>query len=370
MITRLSLQNFRSYTDAQVHAATRLVVLTGNNGAGKTNALEALSLFAPGRGLRGATLDDMARHGGPSAWGISVQLENDTRLGTGVTAESPGKRSLRVNGAAGLIADLPQHLSVLWLTPAQDRLFMDGASERRRFLDRLVLALYPGHAGHVARYEHAMRERLKLLGDGRADPQWLAALEARIAEHGVAASHARSETVAALAGLSASPLHDCLIPISMRLEGSLESLLAQGLPALDIEDRTKALLARNRSDDARAGRTSFGPGRVDLLVRHAGKDQSADQCSTGEQKILLTSLILAQAQLVQQLTGRAPLLLLDEIAAHLDAERRTGLFDTLDALRLPCWMTGTDASLFASLRSRATFVQVDEGKLDSQPFTG
>jgi DNA replication and repair protein RecF len=364
MITQLSLKNFRSYTDAKVVAAMPLVVLTGDNGVGKTNALEALSLFAPGRGLRGATLDEMARQGGSIGWGISVQLAGGTRIGTGVTAESPGKRSLRVNGAAANISELPEHLSVLWLTPAQDRLFMDGASERRRFLDRLVLALYPAHAGHVARYEHAQRERLKLLTEGRADPVWLTALEARIAEHGVIASHARWEAVEALSRLSAIPLHNSLFPISMTLHGALEGLLAQGLPALAVEEQVKLLLARNRNDDARTGRTNFGPNRVDLLVRHDSKNQAADQCSTGEQKILLTCLILAQAQLIQQLTGRAPLLLLDEIAAHLDAGRRAALFDILHGLALPCWMTGTDAALFSGLNNRANFVQVSDGKLD------
>jgi DNA replication and repair protein RecF len=365
MIAQLSLKNFRSYTDAKLVATLPLVVLTGDNGAGKTNALEALSLFAPGRGLRSATLDEMARQGGGIGWGISVQLATETRLGTGVTAESPGKRSLRINGAAATISELPQHLSVLWLTPAQDRLFMDGASERRRFLDRLVLALYPGHAGHVSRYEHAQRERLKLLTEGRADPAWLTALEARIAEHGVIASHARWEAVEALSRFSATPLHDSLFPISMALRGAVEGLLAQGLPALAVEEQVKALLARNRNEDARSGRTSFGPNRVDLLVRHEGKRQAADQCSTGEQKILLTSLILAQAQLIQRQAGRAPLLLLDEIAAHLDAGRRAALFDVMQGLALPCWMTGTDAALFSGLKNRATFVQVSDGKLDS-----
>jgi DNA replication and repair protein RecF len=366
MINRLNLHQFRSYTSARVDTSTRLVVLTGENGAGKTNALEALSLFAPGRGLRGATLDEMKRQHSGAGWGVSIQLQTEVQIGTGVTAESPGKRSLKVNGAAASISVLPQHLSVLWLTPAQDRLFMDAASDRRRFLDRLVLALYPDHAGHVARYEHAMRERLKLLGSGQGDPVWLAGLEARIAEHGVAASHARLETVEALAILSATPLHDSLFPAHITLHGALEGLLAQGLPALAVEEQVKAILERNRNEDARLARTSFSPGRVDLLVRHTGKDQNANQCSTGEQKILLTSLILAQAQLVHNRTGRAPLLLLDEIAAHLDSDRRRGLFETLDALALPCWMTGTDASLFASLKNRATFVHVDNGMLDSK----
>jgi DNA replication and repair protein RecF len=364
MISRLNLHQFRSYTSARVDTSTRLVVLTGENGAGKTNALEALSLFAPGRGLRGATLDDMKRQQSGAGWGVSIQLQTDVQIGTGVTAESPGKRSLKINGAAASISVLPQHLSVLWLTPAQDRLFMDAASDRRRFLDRLVLALYPDHAGHVARYEHAMRERLKLLGDGRADPVWLTGLEARIAEHGVAASHARVETIDALSPLAASSLDPRFPPAAITLSGDVEALLAQGQPALAVEDAVKARLAATRNEDARAGRTSFGPGRVDLLVRHIPKNQTAGHCSTGEQKALLTGLILAQAQLVSQLSGRPPLLLLDEIAAHLDAGRRDGLFDILDSLKLPCWMTGTDNSLFSSLSNRATLIAVRDGNFE------
>ncbi len=364
MITRLSLKHFRSYTDARVDTSTLLNVLTGNNGVGKTNALEALSLFAPGRGLRGATLDEMAQQNNRGGWGVSVHLDGETQIGTGVTAESPGKRSLRVNGAAASIGQLPQYLSVLWLTPAQDRLFTDAASERRRFLDRLVLALYPDHAGHVARYEHAQRERLKLLGEGRADPAWLAALEARIAEHGVAASHARTETVAALAPLAASSLDDRFPAAQVQLEGDIEALWAAGGPALAVEEAVKARLLVSRSEDARLGRTRFGPGRVDLVVRHRPKAQAAALCSTGEQKALLMGLVLAQAQLVTQLCQRPPLLLLDEIAAHLDAERRSGLFDILDSLKLPCWMTGTDAALFSSLHSRATLIAVRDGNFE------
>jgi DNA replication and repair protein RecF len=361
MISRLTLHQFRSYSSARVECATRLVVLTGDNGAGKTNALEALSLFAAGRGLRGATLDEMKRQASGGGWGVSIQLQNDTQLGTGVTAESPGKRSLKINGAPANISDLPQHLCLLWLSPAQDRLFMDAASDRRRFLDRLVLALYPDHAGHVARYEHAMRERLKLLGDGKADPVWLAALEARIAEHGVAASHARLETVEALAPLAASSLDSRFPPADIALSGDVEALLQQGQPALAVEDAIKARLAATRSDDGRTGRTNFGPGRVDVQVRHKPKNQAAALCSTGEQKALLTGLILAQAQLISKLRGEPPLLLLDEIAAHLDAGRRDGLFDILDGLKFPCWMTGTDNSLFSSLTTRATLIAVRDG---------
>jgi DNA replication and repair protein RecF len=361
MIRRLNLQQFRSYKSARVDASASLVVLTGENGAGKTNALEALSLFAPGRGLRSATLDDMAQQNSSGGWGISIHLTNDIQIGTGVTAQSPGKRSLKVNGAAASISDLPQYLSLLWLTPAQDRLFTDAASDRRRFLDRLVLALYPDHAGHVARYEHAMRERLKLLSEGRTDPLWLTALEARISEHGVAASHARAETVAALAPLAETSRHPAFPAAAIALTGDVEALLAQGQPALAVEDALKARLLATRSEDSRLGRTSFGPGRVDLVVRHIPKNQAAAHCSTGEQKALLTGLILAQAMLVTQASGRPPLLLLDEIAAHLDAGRRDGLFDILDGLKLPCWMTGTDAGLFSSLSNRATMIAVRDG---------
>jgi DNA replication and repair protein RecF len=368
-ITRLVLTHFRSYSAAALDLPTRSVVLYGANGAGKTNVLEALSLFAPGRGLRGATLDEMAQQPDRqtrAGWSVSVRLDDDIALGTGVTTESPHRRTVRVQGAAAAIADLPHYLSVLWLTPAQDRLFLEGAADRRRFLDRLVLALYPAHAGHVARYEHAQRERLKLLTDDRpADPHWLAALETRIAEHGVAACAARADAVAALQPLIDAQADGPFPKARIALDDEIAAALATR-PALDVEEGVRTELKNRRAADARTGRTSYGPGRSDLSVIHAPKSRPAALCSTGEQKALLLGLVLAQAQLVEGRSGKKPLILLDEVAAHLDSDRRSGLFELLENIGVQAWLTGTDRALFSALEHRASFVAVDGGQLVHQ----
>jgi DNA replication and repair protein RecF len=361
-ITRISLTRFRSYTDAVLDVPPRPVVLFGSNGAGKTNVLEALSLFAPGRGLRSATLDDMAQQGSADGWGVAIRLE-DVLLGTGVTSESPHRRTVRVQGAPAAIADLPHYLSLLWLTPAQDRLFLEGAAERRRFLDRLVLALYPDHAGHVARYEHAQRERLKLLGDDKpADPVWLVALETRIAEHGVAACAARADAVVALQPLIDAQSDGPFPKARISLVCAIADRLALE-PALAVEEWVGRELLNRRLDDARTGRTGFGPGRMDVQVVHAPKGQAAALCSTGEQKALLLGLVLAQAQLVEVRSGKKPLILLDEVAAHLDSDRRSGLFTLLENMGVQAWLTGTDRTLFSALETRASFVSVVAGQL-------
>ncbi len=362
-ITRLALTHFRSYSAAALDLPPRSVVLFGANGAGKTNLLEALSLFAPGRGLRGATLEEMAAQSAGPGWSVSIRLDDDFQLGTGVTADSPSRRTVRAQGAPAAIADLPQYLALLWLTPAQDRLFLEGATERRRFLDRLVLALYPDHGGHVARYEHAQRERLKLLTDDRpADPAWLSALETRIAEHGVAACAARADAVAALQPLIDAQPESPFPRAQVRLACAIADDLTRG-PALAAEDRLRAELLARRGEDARSGRTSFGPGRSDLMVVHGPKNQPAALCSTGEQKALLLGLVLAQAQLVAARSAKKPLILLDEVAAHLDSERRSGLFSLLENMGVQAWLTGTDRSLFSALEQRATFVSVEAGQL-------
>jgi DNA replication and repair protein RecF len=366
-ITRLALTNFRSYADALLDVPPHSVVLFGANGAGKTNVLEALSLLSPGRGLRGATLDDMARQSSGPAWSLSVRLADDTQIGTGVTAESPGRRTVRVQAAPAAIADLPHYLSLLWLTPAQDRLFLEGATDRRRFLDRLVLALYPDHAGHVARYEHAQRERLKLLTDDKpADPAWLTALETRIAEHGVAACAARADAVAALQPLIDAQADSPFPKASVTLADAIADQL-RTIPALQVEDSVRAELQNRRAEDARTGRTTFGPGKSDLVVFHAPNGQPAAICSTGEQKALLLGLVLAQAQLVEARSAKKPIILLDEVAAHLDSDRRSGLFSLLENMGVQAWLTGTDRPLFSALerdhKNRASFVAVDGGQL-------
>jgi DNA replication and repair protein RecF len=350
-VDRLVLTDFRNHADAVLTPGPGFVVLTGENGAGKTNLLEAVSLLAPGKGLRRAALSDMARQGGGGGFGVAARL-GDVDLGTGAEPGAPERRLVRINGAAAPAAALAEWVTVLWLTPAMDRLFVEPAGERRRFLDRLTLALSPGHAQHSTRYEAAMRQRNKLLAeDARADPDWLAALEARMAEHGAAIDAARRETVAALAARIAAEPETLFARAGLALEGR----------QADAEGLARALRA-GRRQDAAAGRTLAGPHRADLIVTHLGKGQPAQLASTGEQKALLLGLVLAHADLVADRVGRAPILLLDEVAAHLDPARRRALFDRL-AGRGQTWMTGTEPGLFAEVPDPATRLTVADGRI-------
>jgi DNA replication and repair protein RecF len=351
-LARLALTNFRSYADALLAPGPGLVVLTGENGAGKTNVLEAVSLLSPGRGLRGAVLSEMARSDGPGGFTVSARFD-DIELGTGTSAAAPERRQVRINGAQASATSLAEWLSVLWLTPAMDRLFLEGAGGRRRFLDRLVLALEPGHAVHSARYEAAMRARNKLLAEEQADRDWLTALEARLVEHGTAIAGARASSLAALSERLASAPEGPFARASISLEG--------WEPASG--ERTREELARGRGRDAAAGRTLAGPHRTDLSVTHAGKNQPAARCSTGEQKALLLGLILAHADLVADRSGRRPILLLDEVAAHLDPSRRSALFERLGASGGQVWMTGTEPSLFDGVGGSASWFAVAEGSI-------
>jgi len=336
-LTRLTLTDFRNYPELTLVPGPGFNCLHGENGAGKTNILEAVSLLAPGRGLRAAPLSDMARSDGPGSFAVSARLPQ-ADLGTGTQAAAPERRQVRVNGAAAAVNSLAEWLSVLWLTPAMDRLFTGSGSDRRRFLDRLVLALEPGHAHHAARYEAAMRARNKLLAEpanelgGGADPQWLGALEAAMAEHGTALSEARARTVAALDERLAAHPEDNFASPAIGLEGWHDGDLI-------------ATLRANRGRDAVAGRATQGPHRQDLLVTHRAKGQPAARGSTGEQKALLLGLVLAHAELVAERRGAPPILLLDEVAAHLDPHRRAALFARLEG-RGQVWMTATEAALF------------------------
>ncbi|HEX8309306.1 MAG TPA: DNA replication/repair protein RecF [Allosphingosinicella sp.] len=348
-LARLVLTDFRNHRDAVLAPGPGLVVLTGENGAGKTNVLEAVSLLSPGRGLRGATLPEMARADGGGGFAVSARL-GDVEIGTGTDARAPERRQVRINGAAASATSLSEWLSVLWLTPAMDRLFQEGAGGRRRFLDRLVLALEPGHAVHAARYEAAMRARNKLLGEeGRRDESWLSALESRMAEHGAALGSARSAAVTLLTQRLASAPEGPFARAGLALEGGSEDLALE--------------LARGRARDSAAGRTLAGPHRTDLAVTHLEKSQPAGLCSTGEQKALLLSIVLAHADLVAERSGRRPILLLDEVAAHLDPRRRAALFDRLESGGGQVWMTGTEAGLFDEVGSRATRFEVVDGAL-------
>jgi DNA replication and repair protein RecF len=347
-LIRLSLTDFRSYADALVAPGPGFVILTGENGAGKTNVLEAVSLLSPGRGLRGAGLAEMARRGGRGAFAVAARL-GEVDIGTGTAADAPDRRQVRINGAPASANSLSDWLSVLWLTPAMDRLFADAASGRRRFLDRLVLALNPGHATHAARYEAAMRARNKLLAEqGPRDEPWLTALEARMAEHGAAIAEARAAAVSALGERLADAPEGPFARAGLVLEGGNEADLAQAL-------------ALGRGRDAAAGRTLAGPHRTDLVVTHLGKNQPASLCSTGEQKALLIGLVLAFADLVAERAGRRPILLLDEIAAHLDPLRRAALFERLGASGGQVWMTGTEPDLFPGIGGGATWLAVADG---------
>jgi DNA replication and repair protein RecF len=351
----LRLAGFRNYVAADVTAGPGAVVLTGCNGAGKTNLLEAISLLAPGRGLRRAALADMTRQDGDGGFAIAATIgcgdSPPVDIGTGTLAAAPSRRQVRVNGAATAASTLGEWLSVLWLTPAMDRLFVDSAGARRRFLDRLTLALHPGHALHTQRYEAAMQSRNRLLaGERRPDPDWLGSLERQMAEHGAAVASARQATVAALAeeisASDATPFPRAGITID-------------GGPHEALDDA----LASSRGIDASAGRTTVGPHRDDLTVTHLAKAQPAERASTGEQKALLIAIMLAHARVVARRTRRQPVLLLDEVAAHLDEMRRTALFALLEAQGAQVWMTGTDASLFRAIGDRGTYIEVADGKL-------
>jgi len=340
-VSRLTLTDFRSYADASIAAQTGFVLLSGENGAGKTNILEAVSLLTPGRGLRGVALSEMARIGGSGGFGVAARL-GETDIGTGTQPPAPERRQVRINGAPASVNSLSEWLSVLWLTPAMDRLFSGSAGDRRRFLDRLVLALEPGHAHHASRYEAAMRGRNKLLADeAQADPSWLAALEEAMAEHGTAIAGARARTVAAL---------------SERLQSAPDTDFARADIALDGWDigDLAAALRTNRARDAAAGRAIEGPHRHDLAVTHHAKEMPAASSSTGEQKALLLGLVLAHAELVADRRGEPPILLLDEVAAHLDPKRRAALFARLEG-RGQVWMTATEAALFDGIGTATRF---------------
>jgi DNA replication and repair protein RecF len=361
-VTSLKLTGFRNYASLSLPLSGRSVVLTGPNGAGKTNLLEAVSFLAPGRGLRRANLEEIARRPGDGAWAVAATVTNasgDVDIGSGVALGPDGpetRRSVRVNRAPARSTDaLIEHLRVLWLTPAMDGLFTGPASERRHFLDRAVLAIDKGHGTRVNAFEKAMRGRNKLLAEEGPDRNgaWLDAIETEMAELGVAIAAARREWASLIAALIAAGDRASPFPwAEIQLEGRLEHEL-DGHPASTVEGLYATELAGERPTDAAAGRTLSGPHRSDLRVRHGPKQVAAETCSTGEQKALLIGLTLAEAQLTAQLTGETPVVLLDEIAAHLDEARRGALFGVLEQLGCQAWMTGTDANVFAPLGERA-----------------
>ena len=370
-IRRLTLSNFRSYHAAQIELGQAgPVVLTGANGAGKTNLIEAISLLAPGRGLRRATTEELAFSEGDGAWAVSAETEGMlglATLGTGIDPpvgeDSGSTRKCRIDReSVGSAAALADHLRVVWLVPAMDPLFNGPASERRRFLDRLVLAVDAQHSSRVAALERSLRSRNRLLEDAHSDSHWLDAIEHETAEVAVAVAAARAETVDRLAGALAAARSSA--PEFPRAEIALDGWMEKLLPdhkAIEVEDRYRALLKANRARDAAAGRTLDGPHLSDLAVTHAGKGIAASDASTGEQKALLIRLLLAHAGLIKEMTGFAPLLLLDEIVAHLDPARRAALYDALANLGAQVWMTGADPAAFGDIVGRAQVFEVRGG---------
>ncbi len=364
--TRIVLQDFRSYAQSELRAHARLVVLYGGNGIGKTNLLEAVSLLSPGRGLRGAKLAAIPRKsasGEQSAdWSVAATVsrsaEGEWQIGTGCVANASGqpRRVFHLNGAPADAAEVAELVPILWLTPAMDRLFLEGAQMRRRFLDRLVFALVPSHARKSARYERAMSDRLRLLREGTRRGPWLDALEKTMAEEGSAINAARHEMVECLNNeLNARRAEGAFPCARLSLAGETGGIAADSRVLAET-------LAQSRERDRDSGRTHCGPHTADLEVEHVGKRSEARECSTGEQKALLISIVLADAWLTRKRHGLAPMLLLDEIAAHLDAQRRAALFDEIVALDSQAWLTGTDRHLFQSLNQKAAFITVESGR--------
>ncbi len=349
-LSRLTLNDFRNHAALEIRPQAQFLALHGTNGAGKTNILEAVSLLVPGRGLRRAAMSDMVRSQGNGGFTIVGEVGGNV-IGTGVSAEQPERRKVRVNESNAAINSLAEWLSVIWLTPALDRLFADGAAARRRFLDRLVLAINPGHARHSSRYEKAMQQRNRLLAGGVApDPLWLDALEAQMAESGNFIQAARIFVVEALSAQLLTTMAGPFATPQIRL-------IDKG--ATGGEDLA-SVWRKERNRDAAAGRTLIGPHRADLEVLHSSSGQVAEQCSTGEQKALLLSLILAHAALVSAQRNAPPILLLDEVAAHLDPSRRAALFGLLADTGAQVWMTGTEPELFNGIGASAQLLPIGQ----------
>lgn len=365
-IETLKLHNFRCYVQESLSDLTGgLIVLSGANGAGKTNILEAVSLLSPGRGLRGARVMEIQKNDVQTPWAVAGifrdRYNEEVRLGTGLDPNSKTgseKRTIRINGSSVKSqAALGQYLSCVWLTPQMDRLFLESSRERRKFLDRLVFAFDPGHSGRVTRYENALSQRSKLLRDGVTDIVWLAGLEKQMAETGIAIAAARLDFAQRLQVACETSDHTHFPLARFYVRGAVEELLANA-PALEVEESFLYQLEQSRPRDAMTGGAATGPHKSDFSVTYAAKNMPADQCSTGEQKALLIGLILAHARLIKAERGAPPILLLDEVAAHLDKERRAALYKILRDLSAQCWLTGTDRSLFKAIENIAQFFEV------------
>ncbi len=364
-ISRLRLTGFRSYGNASLDIEAANVVLTGANGAGKTNLIEAGSLLSPGRGLRGVAFENLTKIGTPGPWAVAATIMTpggEVDMGTGANPSKSGRR-VRINGAnASAIEDMAAFVRLLWLTPAMDGLFTGAAGDRRRFLDRLVMTLIPDHAFSVSGFEKAMRQRNRLLEDN-ADPDWIRAVEVQMADFAAAMHFARADSLShlqQLASLGVSPAFPAAI---LTLDPVFSDDRDEFASSSALEFALLEHWQQNRGLDRAAKRTLVGPHRVDMQVTHLQKSMPAKLCSTGEQKALLIGLILAHARLVANMTGITPILLLDEVAAHLDPDRRIALFEALADLQTQVWMTGTDPILFEGLEGETLRVQVKEGQL-------
>jgi DNA replication and repair protein RecF len=370
-LTRLRLTRYRSYAAAELRFAEPMLVFTGPNGAGKTNLLEAISLLGPGRGLRGARIGEVAQQGA-AAWSVSGHFDDGFggfEVGTGSLEEgSADRRAFRLDGEKlRAQAELAERVAAVWITPQMDRLFQESAGGRRRFLDRLAMALEPHLAREATAYEAAMAGRNRLLQKGRAEAAWFAGLEDAMARHGIAIAASRRALVARLNAAQAGA--ESAFPAAILALQCPAAALLEEMPALAAEDALREAWAASRARDGAAGATLSGPHRADLLFTHAAKAMPAGLCSTGEQKALLISTVLAHAGLIAAARGFAPLLLLDEVAAHLDAARREALFAALAALPGQSFLTGTDAEVFGPLAGRAEHWRIAPGEAHPAPLS-
>jgi DNA replication and repair protein RecF len=371
-LRRLTLTDFRCYPHLRLDTDARCVVLTGPNGAGKTNILEAISYLSPGRGLRRARFGDVTRRDSARGWAVAATVDGTpgggVEIGTGTVSPDPTatgpleRRQVRIDGETMRgPAALAESIAMAWITPQMDRLFQEDGASRRRFLDRLVYGVDPRHATRVSAYERAMRERSRLLKSGQRSDQWVLALENTMAEYGVAIAAARRDAVTRLSAALAAAIGP-FPAAAVAVEGSVEAML-DDMAALDAEQAFRDALTASRGRDAETGGAAVGPHRSDLAVTHLDKGLPARQCSTGEQKALLISIVLADARVAALRTGAAPLLLLDEIVAHLDEARRVALFDQVLGMGVQAWLTGTDKDVFAPLGARALFLDVTDGAI-------
>ncbi|HEY4125575.1 MAG TPA: DNA replication/repair protein RecF [Rhizomicrobium sp.] len=366
-VGKLTLAHFRNYQDLFLQVDAAPVVLTGANGSGKTNLLEAISLLVPGRGLRRAVLGELQNQKAGAPWAAAAELATPygvLSIGTGRDPEETesDRRVVHIDGKNARQNALAEHVAMAWVTPEMDRILAEGPSARRKWLDRLVYSFDPAHNGRVQRYEKALRERLRLLREGPADAMWLNALEDEMAQTGVAIAAARKQLLRQLRTGIAETASE-FPRADLALKGIAEEAL-EDQPALPVEDKMRAALARTRGDDAQSGTCAIGPHRSDLAVRHRAKDCPAELCSTGEQKALVVAIMLAYTRTLTSVRQMAPILLLDDIAAHLDDIRRAALFDEVRALGVQAWLTGTDAEPFATLLPYSQHGAVEYGIVD------